>query len=303
MKNLENILSHSSCLSQEQMQLYLDQKLDQEQMHAVERHFTDCLFCSDALEGLQSIDAHAVENQVDEIRSHIESLLQVEEDEATPAHTKIEESVEPLRPVQGGRRISWKAAAGLFFIIFAGGLVVFSYVKDNTTWFDDKHPQYSKNEPSKELDDTESTLATPELESLTIDANDLARAQEVPLEPKRKTKKVSKKNEHKLAKKEEVVAKNQQTATTNTLSGVLAPPPVYQNKELQSETEKYSPAVKSDLALEKAKTNGKDKSKEVIAKLDNNLSTGDDNLHLSNTYTQPRYEGKLEDIKKNRSSE
>lgn len=301
MKNLENILSHSDCLSQEQMQLYLENKLDQQETHAVESHITDCMFCSDALEGLQSIAPDQVLEQVEDIKAHFDSLFANDEDQKFSAPLAKEATAKPLQASKGGKSISWRAAAGLFFLVFAGGMVVFSYIKDNTGLFGNKKEQYSIKEKTKDNDfenENHSNTSTPELESITIDASDMPEA------TSKVRKKESEKNEERPktirkenltdSEKDRLVAKSEITNKLNQ----SAPIPQKTSVALAEEAEAAEPAVAVGQADNNIYRDRKEeKSKELVAKTDKSAFDKSNDLSTQNTYTQPKYEGKLKDVK------
>ena len=293
MTNLENILSHSDCLSQEQMQLYLENKLDQEQTHDVESHIADCMFCSDALEGLQSIAPELVQENVEDLKSHFEALLAKDDETSVPI---IKKEPQPLQARKGGRRISWKAAAGLFLLIFGGGLVVFSYIKDSTNWFGNQHKQYSKNEKSKDFESEEMKVTTPELETVIIDANALpTNINKEPAKENKKLEKKAKKQDYKISKptNRELVAKNE--ASMDRKERDLSPPAPKKAVELaNAQPGRYqsSPSVVSkDKGKERAKENKR------LAKVEEGYIQSEDNLSMQNTYSQPKYDGKLKNTK------
>jgi hypothetical protein len=56
MKKDSNIFQSSTHLTTEQLLNYLRHNMESAEAHGVERHLTDCEFCSDALEGLKNLD-------------------------------------------------------------------------------------------------------------------------------------------------------------------------------------------------------------------------------------------------------
>ncbi|CAN5638561.1 hypothetical protein BH11BAC1_BH11BAC1_09040 [soil metagenome] len=59
MNDRKNIFGDSVHLTTGQMLNYLRHNISREEKHLVERHITDCEFCSDALEGLKKLEADA----------------------------------------------------------------------------------------------------------------------------------------------------------------------------------------------------------------------------------------------------
>jgi hypothetical protein len=60
MNKLMDIWTPTTCLSKQQLLDYVQQKIDEEELHVVERHLIDCSLCSDAVDGLLEapIDIH-----------------------------------------------------------------------------------------------------------------------------------------------------------------------------------------------------------------------------------------------------
>lgn len=72
----KNMFSKTECLSEELMQQYIQNKLSQRGKYKVEKHLTDCEFCSDALEGLSMIKSntqlsHIIDNLKYEIKKNL----------------------------------------------------------------------------------------------------------------------------------------------------------------------------------------------------------------------------------------
>jgi hypothetical protein len=71
-KQIKNIFSDSACPSQEVMMKYSYNVLKGEEKHAFERHLAGCAFCSEALEGLSSMDGRDVMRDVWDINRKID---------------------------------------------------------------------------------------------------------------------------------------------------------------------------------------------------------------------------------------
>ncbi len=52
-----NIFKQRDCLTQEEIRLYLQEKLPEQKAHEIENHLLDCPLCTDALEGYASINS------------------------------------------------------------------------------------------------------------------------------------------------------------------------------------------------------------------------------------------------------
>ena len=301
MNDYKNILSHSDCLTKEQMQAYLSNQLDKQAMHAVESHLTDCMFCSDAIEGLQILSADVNEKYIDDIQSSIEQSLGLDTNFEKPfplalentnsvEDLKVEKTASQLKAKKGGKRISWVAAAGLFFLIFASGLVVFSYINNNTDWL--HQDGLAKNTPAtKEIKLNENKTSGRELETYTLDSDDLAASESVNEIDENSTVK------NNIQQKETVNSTN----TTKSIGIVArnddrmsaAPPAQPQLSEKRKEIEETRM-----LLNEKEKRDEKNLSA-VIAKTDKEAQADFDSPSMAgarNTYSQPLYDGKMKDI-------
>src|SRR5690625_4883045 len=57
MNHSDDILKHTNCLTQNQMQDYLKNNLNRTEVRKVEMHLASCDFCTEALHGLSDIDS------------------------------------------------------------------------------------------------------------------------------------------------------------------------------------------------------------------------------------------------------
>lgn len=293
MSELNNILSHSDCLSQKQIKAYLSNTLDKEQTHIVESHMADCMFCSDAIDGLAMLPAEENEQHIGDIKSEIESLLFVEEEtEKVPLVKKVIEQPK-LTSTKSSKRISWRAAAGLFLLIFAGGLAVFSYVNNNTDWMKPNGgTDYAKGaSETKEIKIEESKVSGRELDTYSIDAEDIAELDKVTAVEKNnidlKKKQSAPKVKSPVSETERELATNEKTRNTST---VLSSPAPSKAKALEEKQAKPKTVISNSKDPIIAKT---EINKEVIDR----LARADDNAGYMNTATQPLYDGKLKNIK------
>lgn len=312
MKNLENILSHSDCLSQEQMQQYLENSLDKEQTLQLENHITDCMFCSDALEGLQQLSHNENQQAVGEIKHHIESILFAEQEENVPPTVEKPTTVEPqpqMTVKKGGKRISLAAAAGLFFLIFGAGLAVFSYINNNTNWLKNDQAVASTkgvdNHKDLKLNETKNTGR--ELETISITDEELNFNEPTPTPDnsrkdnkknieKRKEEKVSSKDRERFntktassveEKEKEVVAKNSIKNDNTSLLDEAAE---------SVENAKQTPTIAANRTYTPTPITKELQKKSIPAIAKTKVENDFGNLADKNTYTQKKFEGKLKDI-------
>ena len=291
MSKIEDILSHSDCLSQEQMNAYLSKSLGKEQTYAVENHLADCMFCNDAIEGLEMLSAEENNAHVTDIKSDIEKLIFTQNEEETLTATKTGEVTKPskLKARKGGKTISWRAAAGIFLLIFASGLAVFSYINNNTDWMKPKgHKNVVKGENSnaKEVELEERKSNGRELETYSIDAEDLKGLSESEKIDGNQDKKNTKSRKNKLLPPQPSgteIAKNE------------SPP----RNRVPTNTNPIATTTTEEIA-EKPKVIEDRKDDNTIAKVDTRekeSSYNDINAGARNTYTQPLYEGKMKNTK------
>jgi tetratricopeptide (TPR) repeat protein len=291
--NLENILSNSDCLQHEALQLYLNKSLDKEQAHHVESHLIDCMFCSDALEGLQLAEAETTSTDLASIKSQIEELIDKEETEKAPL-TSTPSQPKPMQVSKRGKRVSWGAIAGLFFLVFGGGLVVFSYINNNTDWFNNNQEHYSKNDKSTSHNTVleKSKSASPEYGNVTLDTDEIPTAES---EKESKTRKKNTETTNPTRKKLDL-------SSDEKRSDYVARNEPLVEKKLEESIPAPAPSVLGKAAKPKKEARGTsynlvegEQSKEIIAKKDVNPDFG--NISSQNTYSQPKYGGKLEDVK------
>ncbi len=289
MSNLDNILSHSDCLKQEQLQHYLENKLEKEEVYSIEIHLIDCMFCSDALEGLQILDAETNEANIADIRKDVTALLKKEDDKAALITKTETASPSKLTAQKGGKRISWAAVAGIFFLVFGGGLVVFSYINNNSDWFGNKGEQYSKVKSTMEGNSEMEAVKkrSPEFENISIEAADLPGAD---LKKEKKVAKSSKDNidfnnskktiNKNIVKKSTVEEEsNDATETRKEIIAKATTPKMAQSP---------SSRATQDIGI------SQEKDSELVTKNEN--QRGKQDLSSLNTYYRPKSEAGLKDI-------
>lgn len=76
MNKQEAIFEETACLSEKQLNDYLQDKLNDAEKHAVEAHIAGCEFCSDALQGLSGVtDKEKISTIVTQIRGQFRHEL------------------------------------------------------------------------------------------------------------------------------------------------------------------------------------------------------------------------------------
>ncbi len=77
MNRSEDILKETNCLSVQQMQDYIKERLTPEEVRRVEMHLASCEFCSEALEGLTEMkDPEEVSMILKQVKRHFNSRIQ-----------------------------------------------------------------------------------------------------------------------------------------------------------------------------------------------------------------------------------
>ncbi len=69
----ENIFVNSDCLTREQLLNYKAHNLSSEELRNIEKHLIDCPFCSDAVEGAETISIEEMKEDVDFVKGKIEN--------------------------------------------------------------------------------------------------------------------------------------------------------------------------------------------------------------------------------------
>ena len=73
--NFDNLLHPGDCIPEKVLLAYLEGKLVAPQMHVVEKHLLGCEFCSDALEGLKSMQPGRSREIIDELNAKIDNTV------------------------------------------------------------------------------------------------------------------------------------------------------------------------------------------------------------------------------------
>ena len=135
MSDLSSIWTKSNCLSRNQLQQYLQQKLDREEEYLVESHLNDCSFCSDALEGLMHVEQEQASRHLDELKADFTKKLEAIKPEEkktkivslpTEPHAKPDS---PAKSLTSGKRFRWAYAASILLGVGLG-YSVFSFIKE-----------------------------------------------------------------------------------------------------------------------------------------------------------------------------
>lgn len=76
MKNSEELLRETDCLTTQQMRDYLSGHLTKKEQYAIEKHLASCDFCTDALEGLEAVkDLNHIPQIMKQIRHRVHQSL------------------------------------------------------------------------------------------------------------------------------------------------------------------------------------------------------------------------------------
>jgi hypothetical protein len=115
----------NQCLSRQEICDYIEQKLDRETTYAIEEHFSECMLCADAIEGLMSVPT---ENRETLMTPSLELWQDIKPSAVEP---KAKEQSIPLSSTRGGgqslmNRYPWAVAASILFAVALGGWSVFS---------------------------------------------------------------------------------------------------------------------------------------------------------------------------------
>ena len=105
---MKKILTSSECLSEELLQAYLKEQLDEEQRYKVENHLLDCPLCSAAVEGFAQHYNFDADEQLAELQ-----------------RARPQES--PLRVARLPRRLPWfnRIAAAMLLLVIAAAAVLY----------------------------------------------------------------------------------------------------------------------------------------------------------------------------------
>jgi hypothetical protein len=115
----------NQCLSRQEICDYIEHKLDRETTYAIEEHFSECMLCADAIEGLMSVPT---ENRETLMTPSLELWHDIKPSAVEP---KAKEQSIPLSSTRGGgqslmNRYPWAVAASILFAVALGGWSVFS---------------------------------------------------------------------------------------------------------------------------------------------------------------------------------
>jgi FimV-like protein len=115
-EQLKHIFDDSVCLTKRQMKDYVSGVMTNEEAHAVELHLNSCPFCSDAIEGMLSIDKDDALHALHEINGNflLEHLGNTQPQKQQPYHT-ITDTTPAKRSIPLWRAVSIAAALLLFF--------------------------------------------------------------------------------------------------------------------------------------------------------------------------------------------
>lgn len=123
MNDLTSIWNPSNCLTQKQLMLYLQQKLEREETYVVETHINDCELCNDALEGLMNQKSDNLEQIIDEINTHLNKKLPTKLKATKNSETKVHNTLKQEK----NTKFRWLYAASILLIVGLG-YSVFSFI-------------------------------------------------------------------------------------------------------------------------------------------------------------------------------
>ncbi len=277
MSNLNDILSHSACLSQGQLLQYLNNTLEQEEIRIVEEHVGDCMFCSDAFDGLSTLTQTEITALLSEIKSNTETKI----DEHLNAIQ--EEDERKLIATQGGKgRKSWVAAAAILLLMFGGGAALFSY-------FNDHHQQEiqlaQNNKKAQPISQEKATIkeGSKELNTISMDQPDLLEMEAEEIVATNDSKEYKKNTQPPLVEK---------VTEDNKALPAQAPRLLEKRRDVSAPMAKNT-TVGSSLGQDldqKEKAVQKKRKQEVVAKVDDQAAK---DFSSMNTATMPKYQGKL----------
>jgi hypothetical protein len=69
MNRYHDIFAESHCLSKNQLFGYIQERLDKEEVYAIETHLNDCDFCNAALDGLLNEPEQEVKQNLDQLKT------------------------------------------------------------------------------------------------------------------------------------------------------------------------------------------------------------------------------------------
>jgi len=101
---LDTFSGNGDCLSEEQLKLYLQQKLSASEQYQIENHLIDCELCTDALEGLRLVENPIeLSNVVTELNQQIDIRVKSGEKKIIPFYTRFRiAAVITLVAISGG---------------------------------------------------------------------------------------------------------------------------------------------------------------------------------------------------------
>ena len=111
---IEMLHATRPCLSVDEINRYLEEKLTEEERFDVENHLLDCELCSAAVEGYSQAGIKAPKVDTNELRNKITTAVQ-----KSPASTSATKVV-PQR-----RNFNWAVAAGLIFLLGIASYIFF----------------------------------------------------------------------------------------------------------------------------------------------------------------------------------
>lgn len=117
-----DIWTQSKCLTLNQMQQYLAQQLEPEEVRLVETHLCECMLCSDAIDGFMESGMPAAED-LQPLKEQLQTLIKPKVEPA-PTIIKSMPAKSPLKPQRKDFRWAWAASILLFMGLGGYGIYV-----------------------------------------------------------------------------------------------------------------------------------------------------------------------------------
>ncbi len=235
MNDLSDILNPSHCLSQTQLLAYIQQKLEREEVYAVESHLNDCPFCSEALEGFMEADIELSKQHLTEVKKHVETKLEELRPKSSSPIPASTLSSTTSKGFTFKKTYRWLAAASVLLLIGLGGYSVFSYIskQNQELALQEKDSKSAAEAPYKMPENAE----TGEVVHVEVSADSLKN--NVPIEEE--SKKVTK-LEPKIKETPTSKVDDKSLAQSATIPS-FSPPPVTTSKEIVEKAAAPAPEV------------------------------------------------------------
>ncbi|MEZ5046760.1 MAG: tetratricopeptide repeat protein [Chitinophagaceae bacterium] len=117
------IWNPGSCLSNKQLQQYLHQQIDKDELRMIEMHITDCPLCSDAIDALMAVpdSPQLVESIHDAIDKKVKTLQAEEQKKVKPHLTVTSKNIKKEKQ----KNYKWIWAAASLFVFALGAYSIY----------------------------------------------------------------------------------------------------------------------------------------------------------------------------------